>query len=289
MRKTFLFWYLILMGLLAVLMPKVLCAKTIVNVFSENPEHKIYIDDNFSGKGAVSNYEVIPGTHYVKVLEDQDIVYTKIVEVEKDKSHTLAVDRFIDYKAETSLPNRAAKNQEARRLRKAKGNFAFGVNGSYLPGVSAKLFLTDRIGIQASGWLVNYDDYYHRSLELRGMVSLVDTVIMNFPGQLYFAGGQGRCYTPGNISTITDAALGIEFSLASMNSSKKNEVHVYEDRSIQESLMFGVINAGSSILGSLLTLDNAYFNIELGVGYIEESNNPDYFGMTGRIGLHYYF
>jgi hypothetical protein len=266
----------LLLGLSIMITSNVFAEK--INVFSLNPELKIFVDDKLAGLGAVTGYEVEPGSHFIKAMEGNSVVFAKVVKVEYGETASIPIDNFVD--AKTNIPNRGSKLREAKRIRDSRGNFAFGVNASYFPGVSVKFFPADKLGIQGTVFGYATDDSKYINWEVRGIYTIVDTILGNMPGSTYVALGYGQ--RDNNINATveySDIALGLEFSLSRFFN-RGSSISVNNN---------DLGNIFNDIFRGLLALDNAYFSFEVGVANIYNPDDSDYFGITGRAGLHYYF
>jgi hypothetical protein len=265
------------------------CLAEKLNVFSENPNHRIYIDGEFINSGVVKNYATDPGSHLVQAKINETIVYSDVVEVETGKVKTIKISRFVS--AQTKIASRGAILEEAKRIREAKGNIGLGFNVGVNPGVSLKWFMTPSLAMQGAGWYFDNGTSAYKSWELRGIYTLVDTIINNRPGSLYTALGYGNKINSLNNedSKWVELCLGIEVSLASKKDTHRYQVTKInaEDFTTGMGLMMGQVMADT--LGTFFGLDNAYFSGEIGFTRITSGTNANYTGIIGRIGLHYYF
>ncbi len=119
-----------------------------LNVINENPNAKIFVDGKLSGTGSVYKLEVNQGEHHVKVIIDNAIIYSEIINVEEGSTRTINTTRFVS--AQTSdIADISAENIEKKRVKKSKGNIAVGFQvGSEIHGISLKGYFTDKLGAQ---------------------------------------------------------------------------------------------------------------------------------------------
>ena len=195
-----------------------------LNVITDMPTAEIYVDGVLAGRDAIQNYEVDPGTHYVRVVYRNKTIYAKTHKVASGATVTVPTAHFVDFK--TNVANRGAVDVEAARIRDTRGNFAIGAQGSLttetasLGGVSIKKWFGERVGLQAIGWLDNQRTYSGG----RVLFWIADKVVFNAPfsGYLY-AGGGTDSYTDkddayNNIRTsVSNFGFGIEFSPFGVN------------------------------------------------------------------------
>jgi len=167
---------------------------------------------------------------------------------------------------------------------------AFGLHaGNITPGLSAKMYFLQDYGIQAIGWWNNSGTGSYKSLEIRGIIVLVDSIAFDKPMNLYVAIGGGERVNsykkPTDKSQVVEAVLGFEFHasiiglpLAGMMTSLPNK-----DRDTEFSLLGG--------FGLILSLfDNAYIDGEVGIQrVIRDHKIIDYEGLKFSTGLHFYF
>ena len=195
-----------------------------LNVITDLPGAEIYVDGVFAGRDAIQNYEVDPGTHYVRVVYRNKTIYAKTHKVTDGAVVTVPTAHFVDFK--TNVANRGAVDVEAARIRDTRGNFAIGAHGSLttetasLGGVSIKKWFGERIGLQAIGWLDGQRTYSGGRL----LIWIADKVVFNAPFSGYIFGGGGTdSYTDkddayNNIRTsVSNFGFGIEFSPLGVN------------------------------------------------------------------------
>ena len=235
-----------------------------LNVVTDLPGAEIYVNGVKAGVNAIQDYEIDPGTHYVRVVYRNKTIYAKTHNVADGAVVTVPTAHFVDFK--TNVANRGAVDVEAARIRETRGSFAVGAHGSVtaetasLGGISLKKWFGERIGLQAVGWLDGQRTYSGGRL----LLWIADKVVFDAPLSGYvYAGGGTDSYTDkddayNNIRTsVSNFGFGMEFS------------------------PFGV---------------NGFFmSLELGLekrystGQNPEVNGRENTGMSASGGLHFYF
>ncbi|MDR1324185.1 MAG: hypothetical protein LBK68_07110 [Candidatus Margulisbacteria bacterium] len=241
-----------------------LAEKGRINVITDLPGAEIYIDGVRAGGDSVQDYEVDPGEHYVAVNYRGKRIYAKMHRVGDGEIRTIPTAHFVDFK--TNVASRGAVDVEAARIRETRGNFGLGAQASALldtaslGGISAKWWFTERLGLQAFGWLDSQRTYSGGRL----LFWLADKVFFNAPFSGYLYGGGGT-------DSFTD---------------KENT-----DRNIRTA----VSNAGFGVECSPLGVNGLFLSVEFGLekrfstGVNVEPQNQDKTGMLLSGGLHLYF
>lgn len=199
-----------------------------INVVTDLPTSKIYIDGVFAGISAVQNYEVDPGERYIMVEYNGKKIFAKTYTLTDGEVKTIPTAHFVDFK--TNVANRGAIDVEAARIRETRGDFAFGIQAGGNPyygsigGLSIKKWFGERFGVQAYG-LINPEDggtKYQGGARL--LVWIADKVAFDAPfsGYLYLGGGgdnlTNNSDTEKNVKrAITHGGVGIEFSFFGVN------------------------------------------------------------------------
>ena len=234
-----------IMTLLCLTLVSHVCAETI-NVFSNYQKAEIFINDEFVGQGNARGIIVDPGTHYVRVQLDGVDIFSKIVDVDYGRTETIVVERFIE--TNTGIANRGAKTIEAKRVRESRGSFGLGVNLGVLSGFSAKWYITDRLGIQGTGFAAFSDDFGYSSWEGRTLFILKETILGQNLSTLYLATGYGE---KNKDYRTMDIMFGLDFSLSRFFSRNRTV-------STTDPNFFHYIAMG------LLSLENSFMYLEVG-------------------------
>ncbi|MFC1755560.1 hypothetical protein ACFL96_19575 [Thermoproteota archaeon] len=253
-----------------------------LNLFGIEQDADVYIDEVYAGKGSLRDYEIEPGSHLVQVMKNDLLYYSKVIVIEYDETKTINLDNFVD--VQTEIPNRGAMLREAERIRESKGNFGVGFSLGYLSGLSIKWFFLNNIAFQGTGWLFSNREGKYESYELRGVVTITDYIVNGRPASLYLAGGYGyRRNTYSDVEqSVLDINLGIEMSLFRSMQRSVNVLHNPDASQIFLSIF-------SNMVGFLLSADNAYLSLEVGLGSISENKMEAYTGIMGRMCVHYFF
>lgn len=198
-----------------------------INVVTDLPTSKIYIDGVFAGISSVQNHVVEAGERYVMVEYNGKKIFAKTYFLTDGEVKTIPTAHFVDFK--TNVANRGAIDVEASRIRETRGDFAFGVQAGGNPyygsigGLSLKKWFGERFGVQAFG-LINPEEggtKYQGGGRL--LIWIADKVAFEAPfsGYIYLGGGGDNLIasdTEKNIKrSLTSGGLGVEFSLFGVN------------------------------------------------------------------------
>ncbi len=197
--------------------------KAKLNVVTDLPTAKIYIDGVFAGYDAVQNYEVDPGEHYVMVNYRDKKIFAKTYQLGDGEVKTIPTAHFVDFK--TNVASRGAVDVEAARIRETRGNFGIGIQAmSSMGGISMKKWFGERIGLQAFGVINNESGAIKYQSQGRVLIWLADKVMFDAPfsGYLFFGGGSDKLMNQDasykNVArSITNGGFGIEFSIFGVN------------------------------------------------------------------------
>jgi hypothetical protein len=202
--------------------------KAKLNVATDLPGSKVYIDGAFAGYESVQGYEVDAGEHYVMVNYRDKKIFAKTYQLAEGEVKTIPTAHFVDFK--TNVASRGAIDVEAARIRETRGDFGIGIQGSgsidrgSLGGISMKKWINDRFGLQ--GFALINNEYGGTKYQSGGrvLVWLADKVMFDAPfsGYLYFGGGTDKLVVAedpyNNVSrSIANGGFGIEFSLLGVN------------------------------------------------------------------------
>ena len=148
----------------------------VLNVFTDLPTSVIKVDGLIVGQESIIRLPLQVGEHYVQVELDQQLVYAETVTISNNRSTTVVSEHFVDIITKT--PSRGAIDRESARIRKSRGNFAFGYTFKSLlqDAISIKWWTYDRIGFQS---LVGggFSGSNHRGLVgVRAFVSPADKI-----------------------------------------------------------------------------------------------------------------
>jgi hypothetical protein len=247
-----------------ILISAFLCAENArLNVVTDLPGAKVYIDGVMAGETAIQNYELEPGEHYVMVEYRNKKIFAKTYNLGDGEVKTIPTAHFVDFK--TNVANRGAVDVEAARIRETRGNFGIGIQAmSTMGGISIKKWFTDRFGIQGFAFINNESEGIKYQSQGRLLIWLADKVAFNAPfsGYIFFGGGSDKYMNSDN--------------------SEKN-------------ISRGVTNGGFGIEFSIFGVNGMFLNLELGsekrdIVYSDpEKKNKTEAQMIGGAGLHFYF
>jgi hypothetical protein len=236
--------------------------KAKINVVTDLPQAKIYINGIFAGYDAVQNFEVDPGEHYVMVNYRNKKIFAKTYALEAGQVKTIPTAHFVDFK--TNVASRGAVDVEAARIRETRGNFGIGIQASSsletgsLGGLSMKKWFGERFGLQAFGLINNEQGGIKYQSGGRLLVWLADKVVFDAPfsGYLFFGGGSDSLMFADDSNKnvkrgITNGGFGIEFSPFGVNGlfmtmelgSEKQDIK-YSDPSKDSKVEAGMLVSG---------------------------------------------
>ncbi|MFC1767570.1 hypothetical protein ACFLZ2_03345 [Candidatus Margulisiibacteriota bacterium] len=283
--------FTIILLLLSLTIPVSARATGKLNVFTDLTDAEIYVNGQLSGKEAVVGYVLPVGTHLVKVIYKGKTVYAKTVEIIEGRTNTITSEHFVDIRTRT--PSRGAVEVEAERLRKYRGNGAFGYFGpSPTTGLSVKWWFSGSLGLQVVGFAQTQANYFDNAIAGRLLIGFPKKIFSEEVLDAYMALSLGRAWQtdslnpPGDTHDETSSlSFGVEAKLADLaNALFSNNVYVIEDS--QDSLIF---------LGQLMTLglfNICYTSFEIGIEQKTRYTSTTSYSESGMImnfGLHYYF
>lgn len=198
-----------------------------INVVTDLPTSKIYIDGVFAGVSSVQNYQVDPGERYVMVEYNGKKIFAKTYTLSEGEIKTIPTAHFVDFK--TNVANRGAIDVEAARIRETRGDFGFGLQAGGNPyygsigGLSLKKWFGERFGVQAYGLINPEDGGTKYQGGARALIWIADKVAFDAPfsGYIYLGGGGDNLVTDDaekNVKrAISHGGFGIEFSFFGVN------------------------------------------------------------------------
>ncbi|GEM_PF-2715476 len=276
-----------------------------VNILNDDPNAEIQINGILAGKGSVSNYELQPGQHFIKVISDGSIIYAEPLKIDAyDNMKTVNTSHFVAAKT-TSIANAGSTKIEAKRVREARGEFAAGIYYSKdITGVSFKYFPLGNIGMQIVGWEDNSPGDINQTFLARPMLQLGDYLMFGRHMNTYIALGYGTKKVINNSKSINaeiyQAVFGIEVTTALLGNpmstvtkfvnderAKNYHRHDDDDEGSAEGFLFFV---AWSILGYMFdSMNNAFFDIEVGYEQIKHATGLPVSEMKLATGMHFYF
>jgi len=121
----------------------------LLNIINTNPDATIYLN-NEQFQGSLFSHEVLPGTHYLKVAVNDDVIFSDVINVPKGEITTIDTTRFVDV-TDSEIPSLEVTAFELERIKKARGSFGFGFHLGSISGLSIKKYF-GRFGIQLIGF-----------------------------------------------------------------------------------------------------------------------------------------
>ncbi len=270
-----------------------------VNILNDDPNVEIQIDGIFAGKGSVSNYELPPGQHYIKIFSDNQIIYAEPLQInEGDAMKTINTSHFVAAK-KTNVANIGSTKVEAKRVRDARGDFAVGMYYSHsLSGVSFKYFPLGNIGFQMIGWSSSSPGDVYENFLIRPILQLGDYLLFDRHMNTYVALGYGGKNVQNNIesynASIAQAMFGVEgpaallglpLAITSIVMMVVNNDGNENKLSAEEAIYLGGFFGG--IL--LSAIPNAYVDLEIGFERLDYGAGNYKSGMKIATGMHFYF
>lgn len=286
---------------LLILINTIHAANGVLNVFTGDTNTEIYIDGELAGKEQILKKPLADGTHYVQVKKNGQVLKSQSVAIAQNKTETLVMDDFTEYK--TNVASRGAIDVEAMRVRETRGNMAFGMHGgSPASGLSLKWWPTERIGLQAIGWINNFNGNIDSRGGCRLLFNFNESVYQGSTVTVYGAIGTGRSQLRNRIDEynnetydLTEGALGLEFKIADFFSDNSHEYkQVVVDKDTDPWVMLTtqlVMGLGEGFLKM------AHFNLEIGIErvvtryYVGDADEPATTRVSGKVsgGFHVYF
>lgn len=213
----------IIVGLLVVTSMVFALDNAKISVVTDLDTARIHIDGVFVGISSVQAYQVEPGEHYVMVMYRNKKIFARTYKLAAGEVKVIPTAHFVDFK--TNVASRGAVDVEAARIRETRGNFALGAQASTtIGGISLKKWFTERLGIQAFGFISSGDRGTNYQSGGRMLFWIADKVVFNAPysGYVFFGGGGDNLVDPNKSEnnvrrSISNFGFGIEFSLFGVN------------------------------------------------------------------------
>lgn len=228
-----------------------------VTVITGESKARIFLDGQFTANEFIRRYPVEPGQHSVRVEYDGKLMYSELVTVKSAESVIVSSEHFVDIR--TNVASRGAVDRESRRLQEVKGAFGVGVMGGLsfpASGPSAKWYLTDWVGVQASA-IGNFkvDDVTYTQFGARVLFPIGQRVLWNSVLTGYVAPGYARVQKQSSVSIDSYTAD-----------------------------VFGV-----SVGLEWAPFDPIYFSGEVGVAYELKTSGQSSAVMAAALGVHVFF
>ena len=165
----------------------------VLNVFTDLPKALIKVDGVIVATESVVKLPLQVGEHYVQVELNDSLVYAKKVLIKPNRTTTVVSEHFVDIITKT--PSRGAIDREAERLRKSRGNIAFGVLSSNIlqrEMVSIKWWAHKHYGVHALAGGRREGSNEHGIIGGRFFISPADKIYEDqvLSGNVFFGGGQ---------------------------------------------------------------------------------------------------
>lgn len=233
-----------------------------INVATDLPTAKIYIDGAYVGMESVQNQMVDPGEHYVMVNYRDKKIFAKTYVLGSGEVKTIPTAHFVDFK--TNVASRGAVDVEAARIRETRGDFGLGVQASSfadkgsLGGISMKKWFGERFGLQGFGLINNESSGTKYQSGGRLLIWLADKVVFNAPfsGYFFLGGGSDNFIDPNDSErnvkrSISDLGFGVEFSPFGVNGlflslelgAEKQNI-TYSDPALTNKVFEGMVGSG---------------------------------------------
>lgn len=245
-----------------------------LNVFDKNDNSEVFLNKQYIGRGQVLNYDINHGSHLLEIRLKKDVVYSEIIQVEKDEVKTVSTERFVE--SESLLANRASEKQELSRVLDSRGNIFLGVNLGPLSGIGIGA-RSKRIGMELTTY---YTSDYGYNYEARGYYYIANKILKKMPASVYLTTAYGQASGDKYKKTHADIMIGIQYSLAQNQTSDAAWTNLW-----------------NGLFTSLLTLDNMYVNFDIGYGYGDindtrfwlEEVDKESISPVIRLGMKYFF
>ena len=249
--------FVLMVGVFFFAMPILATNYGYITVVTGEPKARILIDGQFTANDFIRRYPVEPGEHSVRIEYDGKLMYSEMVAVKGDEAVVVSSEHFVDIR--TNVANRGAIDRESRRLKEVKGIFGVGVMGGLnfpASGASAKWYMTDSLGLQASAiGSFKSGDATYTQVGARVLLPIGQRVLGNAVLTGYVAPGYARVEKSSTIAgesyraDVFGAAVGLEWA----------------------------------------PFDPLYFSGELGAAYEMRVSGPAAIVMSVAIGVHVFF
>ena len=244
-------------GLFFVIVPVMAADYGYITVVTGEPKAKIFLDGQFTANEFIRRYPVEPGQHSVRIEYDGKLMYSELVSVKSEEAVVVSSEHFVDIR--TNVANRGAIDRESRRLKEVKGAFGVGIMGGLnfpASGASAKWYMTDWVGLQASA-IGNFTsgDATYTQLGARVLLPIGQRVLGNSVLTGYIAPGYARVEKTSTVvgesytADVFGAAVGLEWA----------------------------------------PFDPLYFSAEVGAAYEMKTSGSSSVVMAAALGLHVFF
>ena len=267
-----------------------------LNVFTDDANAEIYIDNGFVAKQQILKYPLEEGEHRLQVKKNTKVYRSELVTIEAGKTKSIVADNFVDYK--TDVPNRGALDVEGSRVRESRGNVGIGLAaGSPSSGLSIRYWPWTNIGFQLTGMASDYSGYKMAGSGARILFGFRDSVFNSSTLTPYAAIGSGKTLyrapdPEGNIlSTTTEVGIGIEFRIMDPYKTQPVQVAIGADDDLAASLLkTACIPLGSAFLQTAhIFLEAGLENVFDKVYANERPNTQRKNQIKFAGGFHYYF
>lgn len=267
-----------------------------LNVFSDDKDAEIFIDNSFVAKQQILKHPLEEGEHRLQVKKNTKIYRSEIVTIAAGKTKTIVADNFVDYK--TDVPNRGALDVEGSRVRESRGNVGLGLAaGSPSSGLSIRYWPWTNIGFQLTGIATDYEGYKMSGSGARILFGFRDSIFNSSTLTPYAALGIGKTLyrspdPEGNIlSTTTEVGIGIEFRVMDPYKTQPIQVAIGAEDDLAASLLkTACIPLGSAFLQTAhIFLEAGLENVFDKVYANERPNTQRKNQIKFAGGFHYYF
>ena len=191
-----------------------------ITVVTGEPKARVFIDGQFTANEFIRRYPVEAGQHAVRIEYDGKLMYSELVTVKSEEAVVVSSEHFVDIR--TNVANRGAIDRESRRLKEVKGSFGVGVMGGLnfpASGASAKWYMTDWLGLQASA-IGNFKlgDATYTQVGGRVLLPIGQRVLGNAVLTGYVAPGYARVEKSstitgeGYVADVLGVAVGLEWA-----------------------------------------------------------------------------
>lgn len=267
-----------------------------LNVFTDDKDAEIYIDNSLIAKQQVIKHPLEEGEHRLQVKKNGKVYKSELVTIEAGKTKTIVADNFVDFK--TAVPNRGALDVEGARVRETRGNTGLGLFvGSPSSGLSIRYWPWTHVGFQVMAMAHDKDGYKISGSGARVLLGFRDSIFNSSTLTPYLALGTGKTLyrtagSEGNLlSSTTEIGLGVEMLLMDPYHPPSLNITIGEN----DDAYSGLLKVGCLALG-LAFLQTAHFSLEAGFENVFDINYDNEKPTTKRRyqlkfagGFHYYF
>ncbi|RAP28964.1 hypothetical protein DID78_04250 [Candidatus Marinamargulisbacteria bacterium SCGC AG-343-D04] len=138
-----------------------------ISIVNDIEGAKVILDGKTYNSNSIFNVKVTPGSHYVKISHKDDILYSKIIDIDANKTKTIDTNMVNPNYSKLNIKNKKVQKKELKKLKEARGTFGLGFQLQSVSGLSIKKYFGP-FGIQLVGWTGNENNENYTFSEREG-------------------------------------------------------------------------------------------------------------------------